>query len=110
MSRSMAAESEQLLGVVRSAALTREEQFYALGIYARYLQARAEDIRRRQVDLERSTASAIARNEAAARGSLNLPYSPTFPGTGACTCGMSSDDDLFDMSLPSDRLQQRVLL
>ena len=46
---------------------------------------------RRQVELERLT----ARDEAAAREPLDLPYSPTSPGTGACTCVMSSDDDLF---------------
>ena len=36
MSRTVAAESEQLLGVVRSAALTHEEQYYALRM-ARYV-------------------------------------------------------------------------
>ena len=39
------------------------EQYYALRM-ARYPQARAEDMRRRQVELERSTAG--ARNETAA--------------------------------------------
>ena len=63
---------------------------------ARYPQAREEDMRRRQVELERLTAWAIARNEAAARETLDLTYSPTSPETGASTCGMSSDDDLFD--------------
>ena len=53
-------------------------------------------MRHRQVEMERSTFWAIARNEAAARETLDLTYSPTFPGAGACTCGMSSDDDLFD--------------
>ena len=53
-------------------------------------------MRRRQVELERSTAWSIARNEAAARETMDLTYSPTSPGDGACTCGMSSDDDLFD--------------
>ena len=95
MSRTIAAESEQLLGVCRSSALTHEEQYYALRM-ARYPQAREEDMRRRQVELERSTAWAIARNEAAARETVDLTYSPTSPGAGACTCGMSSDDDLFD--------------
>ena len=56
----MAAESEQLLGVVRSAALTHEEQYYALRI-ARYPQAKSEDMRRHQVELERSPAWAIER-------------------------------------------------
>ena len=87
MSRTMAAESEQLLGVCRSAALTHEEQYCALRM-TRYPQAREEDMRRRQVEQECSIAWAIARNEAAAREPLDLPSSPTSPGTGACTCGM----------------------
>ena len=95
MSRSMAAESEQLLGVCRSAALTYEEQYYALQM-VRCPDARAEDMRRCQVELERSTAWAIARNEAAAREPLNLPYSPTSPDVEGCKCVVSSDDDLFD--------------
>ena len=95
MSRTVAAESEQLLGVCRSAALTHEEQYYALRM-ARYPQAREEDMRRRQVELERSTAWVIARNEAATRETVDLTYSPTSPGAGACTCGLSSDDDHFD--------------
>ena len=48
MSRSMAAELEQLLGVVKSAALFHEEQYYTLRM-ARYAEARAEDMRRRQI-------------------------------------------------------------
>ena len=95
MSRTMAAKSEQLLGVVRSAALIHEKQYYALQM-ARNPQARAEDMMRHQVELERSTARAIARNEAAARGPLHLPYSPTSPDMGGCTYVMSSEDDLFD--------------
>ena len=79
----------------RSAALTHEEQYHALRM-ARYPQAREEVMRRRQVELERSTAWAIARNEAAARETVDLTYSPTSPGAGACTCGLSSDDDFFD--------------
>ena len=43
MSRSMAAESEQLLGVVRRAVLSHEEQYYALRM-ARDTEARAEDV------------------------------------------------------------------
>ena len=92
--QTMAAESEQLLGVCRSAALTHEEQYYYYALQmAWYPQAREEDMRRRQVELERSTAWATARNEATF---LDMPYSPTSPGTGACNCGMSSNDDLFD--------------
>ena len=55
MSESMAMESEQLLGVVRSAALSHKEKYYALRI-ARYPDARTEYMRRRQIELERSTA------------------------------------------------------
>ena len=55
MSRSMAAQSEQLLGVVKCAALAHEEQYHALRM-VRYIDVRAEDMRRRQVELERSTA------------------------------------------------------
>ena len=49
-------------------------------------QTREEDMRRRQVELERSTVWAVARNEAAAREPLDLPYSPTSPGTGLYLC------------------------
>ena len=95
MSRTIAAESEQILGVCRGAALTHEEQCCALRM-ARYPQAREEDMWRRQVELDRMTAWDIARNEAAARETVDLTYSPISPGAGACTFGMSSDDDLFD--------------
>ena len=61
MYRSTAAESEQLLGLVTRAALPHKEQFYTLW-NARYLEVRAEDIRRRQV----------------AGFPLDHPYSPTF--------------------------------
>ena len=62
----------------------------------RYPDARAEDMRRRQVERERSTAWVIARNEAAARGPFNLPCSPTSPHVKVCMCVASFDDDLFD--------------
>ena len=90
MSRSMAAESEQLLGVVRSEALYYAQQM------ARYPDAKTEDMGRHQVKLERATAWAIARNEAAARGPLNLPHSPTSPDVEGCRCVVSSDEDIFD--------------
>ena len=95
MSRSAAEESEQLLGLCRSVTLTHEEQYYALRM-ARYPQAREEDMRRRQMELDRSTAWAIARNQDAARDTADLAYSPTSPGAGACIRDTSSDDDLFD--------------
>ena len=71
MWRNMAAESEQLLGVVMSAALSHEEQYYTLCI-ARYLDARAEDMRRRQVELERSAAWAMRQQ----RGGLIIYLQP----------------------------------
>ena len=72
MPRSIVAESEQLLGLVRRAALSHEEQYYTLR-KARYSEARAEDMRRRQVVLEHSTSWALARNEAARRLPLDFP-------------------------------------
>ena len=57
---SIAAESEQLLGVIRRAALTQEEQYFSLHM-TRYPEARAEDRRRRQIVLERSTARALVK-------------------------------------------------
>ena len=78
--------------------LTHVEQYYALQM-ARYSEARAEDMRRRQVELDRSTAWAIPRNEAAARGLLNLPYSPISPEVRGCICMVSSDDSLLTVIL-----------
>ena len=79
MSRSIAAESEQ---------------HYILW-KVRYPDARAEDMRRRQAEVEHSTAWALARNEAARRLSLDLPYSPTSPDVDDYKCVGSSDDELF---------------
>ena len=93
MSWTMAAESEQLLRVVRSVALTYEEQYYALQM-ARYPQARAGGEVRWSWSVR--LIGAGASNEGAARGLLHLPYSPTSPDTVGCTCVTSSDDDLFD--------------
>ena len=45
------------------------------------------------MELKRSTAWTIARNEAA-RGPLNLPYSPISPDVEGFGCVVSSDDDL----------------
>ena len=69
ITRGIATESEQLFGVVRRAALSHEEQYYGLRM-VRYPEARAEDMRRRQIELELSTAWVLARNEAAARSLL----------------------------------------
>ena len=51
ISRGMTEESEQLLGMVRRAAGSHEEQLYMLR-QARYPEARAEGIRRREAELE----------------------------------------------------------
>ena len=77
--------------VVTGATLSLEENYYALRM-ARYPDARAEDMRRRQVELERSTAWAIARNEEAARVPLNLPYSSTSPEVVGYRCVITSGD------------------
>ena len=61
MSRSIATESEQLLGVVRIAALSHEEKYNVLR-KARYSDAQAEDMRCRQAELVHSTAFALAQN------------------------------------------------
>ena len=105
MLRTMTAESDQLLGMCRSAVLAHEEQYYALRM-ARYPQARAED-KGRQLELERSTAWAIARGEAAAREPLDLPYSRTSPESGGCTCVMSSDDDTLTVILSESVTAER---
>ena len=72
MSRSMASESAQLHWVVRSAALSHKEQYYALRM-ARYPGARAEDMRRRQIVLERSKAWEL-QGTRQQRGGLLIPH------------------------------------
>ena len=84
--------------VVRRAALSHEEQHYAQRM-ARYPEARAEDMRRRQIELDRSTAWALARNEAAARDPLDLPYSLTPPNEEDCRYVVFSDNELFSTRL-----------
>ena len=42
--------------------------------------------------IESSTAWSIARNEAPARGPLNLPYSPISPDVEGCMYVVSCDD------------------
>ena len=76
--------------MVRSSALSHEEQYYALQM-TRYHDARAEDMRRRLIALERSRAWAIARNKAAVRGPLNLPFNPASPDMEGCRSVVSSD-------------------
>ena len=51
------------------------------------------------MELQRSTAWAIARNEALARVPLNLPYSTSSPDVEGCRCVVSSDDDLLTVIL-----------
>ena len=58
MSRNLAVESEQLLIVVRTAAVNHEARYYMLR------KNRAEDMRRRVIVVARSTTWALARNEA----------------------------------------------
>ena len=91
MSRRLAVESEQLLGVVRMAAVNYEARYYMLR-KARY-PSRVEDMRRRELELARSTAWALARNEAV--DSNGYPYSPTSPARDTSKCDESSGDELF---------------
>ena len=94
MSRIIATESEQLLGMVRRTALSHEEQYYTLR-EARYSEARVEDMRRRQAELEHSTTWPLARNEAAIRLPLDLPYCSTSRDVDAYRYVASLDDELF---------------
>ena len=91
MSRSLAVESGQLLSVVRTAAVNHEALHYMLR-KARYPENRVEDVLHRKIELARSTAWALAKNEAAALDSNGYPYSPTSPArdTGEC-----NGDELF---------------
>ena len=93
MSRSLTVESEQLLGVVRMSAVNHEARYYML-LKARYPASRAEDVRRRELELARSTSWALARNEAVALDSNEYPYSPTSPARDSGECDESSGDEL----------------
>ena len=92
--RNLALESEQLLSVVRMAAVNNEARYYMLR-KARYPENRAEDMRRRDIEVARSTAWALARNEAAALDSNGYPYSPTSPARDTGDRDESSGDELF---------------
>ena len=94
MSRSQAVESKQLLGVIRMAAVIYEACYYMLR-KARYPASRAEDMRRREVELAHSTAWALARNETVALISNSYPSSSTSPAQETGECNESSDDELF---------------
>ena len=82
---------EQSLSMSRSITAWRDEEgcFSHEGLYdvlwkARYQEARAEDMRRRQAELEHSAAWTLASNKAARRLPLYLPYSPTSPVSDDC--------------------------
>ena len=92
MSRSLV--SERLFGVIRMAAVKYEACYYRLR-KARCPAIRVEDMRRREVELARSTAWALARREAVALDSHGYPYSPTSPAQETGECNESSDDEMF---------------
>ena len=71
--------------------LSHEERYNSLR-KARYPEARAEDIQRRQVELEHSTAWALVRSE---RLPLDIPYSPTYSDVEDSKEVESADDELF---------------
>ena len=48
-----------------------------------------------RVELARSTACSLARNEAEALDSNGYPYSPSSPSQETGECNESSDDELF---------------
>ena len=87
-------EGEGLLGVVRMAAINHEARYYMLR-KARYPASRDEDMRRREVELARSTAWALAKNGAVALDSNGYPYCPTSPPRDSEECDESSGDELF---------------
>ena len=91
-------EDEGLLKVVRMAAVNHEARYYILR-KARYPENRAEDMRRRYLEVARSTSWALARNESAATAGLDAngyPYSSTSPARDTVDRGESSGDELFD--------------
>ena len=63
---------------------------------ARYSASRDEDMRRRGLELGRSTAWALAGNDAVALDSNGYSYSPTSPARDTGECDESSGDELFD--------------
>ena len=88
------AMGEELLGVIRMVAANHEARYYMLR-KARYSASRAEDMWRREVEVARSTAWALARNEGATLDSNGYPYSPTSPAQDTCDLDESSGDELF---------------
>ena len=94
MSRNIAIEGEGLLRVIRMAAIYHEARYYMLR-KARYPASRAEDMRRRELEVARSTAWALARNEGATLDSNGYPYSPTSPAQDTGDLDESLGDELF---------------
>ena len=92
--RNIAMEGEGLLGVIRMAAVNHEARYYMLR-KARYPAIRAEDMRRREVEVARSTAWALARNKGATLDSNGYLYSPTSPAQDTGNLDESSGDELF---------------
>ena len=93
MFRNLTVESKPLFSVVRTAAVNHEARYYMLH-KARYPENRAEDMRR-DIEVARSTAWALARNEAAALDSNGYPYSSTSPAWDTGDRDESSGDELF---------------
>ena len=87
LSRNIAMEGEGLLGVIRMAAVNHEARYYMLR-KARYPASR-------EVEVARSTAWALARNEGATLDSNGYPYSPTSPAQDTGKLDKSSGDELF---------------
>ena len=83
-----------LPGVISMAAVNHEARYYMLR-KARYSASRAEDMRRREIEVARSTAWAVARNEGATLDSNGYPYSPTSPAQDTGDLDESSGDELF---------------
>ena len=94
MSRNIAMAGEGLLGVIRMAAVNHEARYYMLR-KARYPASRAEDMRRREIEVARSTAWALARNEGATLDSNGSQYSPTSPAQDTDDLDEYSGDKLF---------------
>ena len=74
------------------AAVNYESRSYILCM-ARYLESGTENMRRREVELARSTTWALATSEAVTWDLHGYPYSS--PAQEACECDESSGDELF---------------
>ena len=83
LSRNIAMEGEGLFGVIRMTAVNHEARYYMLR-KARYPANRAEDMRRREVEVARSTAWALARNEGAHIGFERLSIQSHHSCSGYC--------------------------